>query len=121
MYGITLRNGKRRAAKKPKLTAGFKCAPEISPTVYIIASTIRPNVNEIPTLRNRTAAGLVDYDCARSSEHECKRTDKLCSAFFHRNNRQSPVRVFFCSLRSNNKKDMNFFAVATAAVAAELQ
>ena len=32
-YRINLGSGKRRAAKNPRLTAGFKCAPEMSPTV----------------------------------------------------------------------------------------
>jgi hypothetical protein len=70
-------------------------------------------------MRNRAAAGLVDYDCARSSEHECKRTHKFCTALFHRSNRQAPLRVSFLFSTQQQQKDMNFSAVATATVAAE--
>src|SRR3954462_3432897 len=47
-YGSTDSFGNRLAAQNPSVTAGFKCAPEISPTVYIIARTIKPKVKAIP-------------------------------------------------------------------------
>ena len=60
-------------------------------------------VEQQPSSRTRTVAGLVDYDCARSSEHEGKRTDKFCTALFYGNNRQAPVRVSFCSSCTNDQ------------------
>jgi hypothetical protein len=59
-------------------------------------------------VRNGTAAGLVDNDRARSSEHECKRSDKFCTALFHKNNRQAPLRVPFLFSTQQQQKDMNF-------------
>jgi hypothetical protein len=71
-------------------------------------------------VRNRTAAGLVDNDCARSSEHECKRTHKFRTALFHSNIRQAPLRVSFLFSTQQQQKDMNFSGVTTAAVAPDL-
>ena len=36
------------ATAKPTVTAGLKCAPEISPKAYIIAITIKPQVMATP-------------------------------------------------------------------------
>jgi hypothetical protein len=70
-------------------------------------------------VRNRTTARLVNNDCARSSEHECKRADKFCAESFHRNNRQASIHVSLLLSTQQRENDMNFSAVATAAVAAD--
>jgi hypothetical protein len=49
MYGARSRLESRPAAQNAIDTAGFKCAPETSPKVEIIAITMSPNVSATPT------------------------------------------------------------------------
>src|SRR5690349_2623242 len=39
----------RRAAHRPIVTAGLKCAPETCPTAYAIVTTDRPKARETPS------------------------------------------------------------------------
>ena len=49
MYPGTSDQRKRPATAKASVTAGFKCAPLMSPKVWIIAITTKPKVSATPT------------------------------------------------------------------------
>ena len=47
-YPGTCRHGNRPASANPTLTAGFRCAPEMSPSASIMANTTSPQASDMP-------------------------------------------------------------------------
>jgi hypothetical protein len=70
---------------------------------------------------SRSAVHLVDDNCAASSEHKGERADKFCTALFHRKESTDSRSCIFLLSTQQRQNDMNFPAVATVAVATDLQ
>src|SRR3954465_2792734 len=117
---LVLATGSVGAAKQPKRTAGFKCAPDTSPTVYIIASTIRPNVSEIPTcVIAPPLTSLMTIAPVPANTRANVPTDSALSLFHRKESTDSSSCIFLLSTQQR-QSNMNFSGIATAAVAADL-
>jgi hypothetical protein len=71
-------------------------------------------------MRNRTAAHLVMTIAPVPANTTANVPTNSALHFFVEKDRQTPARVSFCCPRSNRQNNMNFSAITTAAVAADL-
>ena len=80
-YGPTLFNLNLLATKKPIVTAGLRCAPEISQSIY------HTHYNKSPSYSNANMTytvwiNLIDGHGTTTTENEPKCSNKLSDTFF---------------------------------------